>query len=50
MSLLRTAHLPSEPEPGSPSQSLLSSGIGVRFAIAAIACGLLWLAVFWALA
>ncbi|MDR2209819.1 MAG: hypothetical protein LBE22_12885 [Azoarcus sp.] len=45
MSLLRT--LPTESEP--PPPSLLVCGIGTRFAIASVACALLWLTVFWAL-
>ncbi|MCL2875275.1 MAG: hypothetical protein FWF12_03085 [Betaproteobacteria bacterium] len=47
MSLPHTT--PSSAEPGAPSPSLLVCGIGARLVIAAIACGLLWLAVSWAL-
>jgi len=43
-------HSPLPVAPGEPSPSLLVCGVGVRLAIAAVACGLLWLAVFWALA
>jgi len=40
---------PSCAKSGAKSRSLLASGIGARLAIAATACGLLWLVVFWAL-
>jgi hypothetical protein len=48
MSPLRTAPPPTESGPASPS--LLTCGIGMRLAVASVACGLLWLAVLWALA
>jgi len=38
------------PSARASSSSLLMCGIGIRLVIAAMACGLLWLAVFWALA
>jgi hypothetical protein len=41
--------VPHSVESGLPS-SFLVRGIGARLIIAAVACGLLWLAVFWALA
>ncbi|MCL1860810.1 MAG: hypothetical protein FWG52_04660 [Proteobacteria bacterium] len=47
MNLPRTAPFPAEP--GLPSPSLLMRGAGARLALAAVACGLVWLAVFWAL-
>ncbi|MCL1826284.1 MAG: hypothetical protein FWG26_10210 [Betaproteobacteria bacterium] len=42
--------VPFSAEPGSPSPSLLMHGAGARMALAAVACGLLWLVVLWALA
>jgi hypothetical protein len=48
MSPPHTDHL--HTKSGSPFPSLLVCGVGARFAIASVACGLLWLAVFWALA
>ncbi|MCL2590417.1 MAG: hypothetical protein FWD67_05930 [Betaproteobacteria bacterium] len=40
---------PPSAEPSTLSPSLLACGIGIRLGIAAIACGLLWLTVSWAL-
>ncbi|MDR0564432.1 MAG: hypothetical protein LBG78_05800 [Azoarcus sp.] len=40
---------PAEHHPAHPTPGLLEYGIGLRCAIAAAVCGLLWLAVFWAL-
>jgi len=42
--------VPLSTKPSAFSSSLLVCGVGVRLIIAAAACGLLWLAVFWALA
>jgi hypothetical protein len=41
---------PIEAERDAPLHSLMAYGVGVRLAIAALACGLLWLTVFWAMA
>ena len=41
--------LPPVTESKSLPTSLLGSGIGLRLIVVGVACGLLWLTVFWAL-
>lgn len=49
MNLPQPGTRPEPNTPLAPPPSLLGSSIGARLAIAAAACGLLWLTVFWAL-